>query len=114
MAACKAMLGAAHGVAGSSMVTAMCRNGLEFGIRVSGTGGRWFTAPAPLVDGLSFPGYSIADAAPHLRDRAHTQTAPLRRLAAAAAPPNLKFLRGTAPTALAHPQIRAPHTIRRH
>ena len=58
MAACKAMLDAAHGVAGSSMVTAMARNGVEFGIRVSGTGDRWFTAPAPVVDGLYFPGYT--------------------------------------------------------
>ena len=56
MAACKAMLDAAHGVAGSSMVTAMARNGVEFGIRVSGPGERWFTAPAPLVNGLYFPG----------------------------------------------------------
>ena len=29
--------------AGSSMVTAMARNGVDFGIRVSGTGERWFT-----------------------------------------------------------------------
>ena len=33
MAACKSMLDAAHGVAASSMVTAMARNGVEFGIR---------------------------------------------------------------------------------
>ena len=48
MAACKAMLDAAHGVAGSSLVTAMARNGVEFGIRLSGTGDAWFTAPAPV------------------------------------------------------------------
>ena len=55
MAACKAMLDAAHGVAGSSMVTVMARNGVEFGIRVSGLGERWFTAPAPVVNGLYSP-----------------------------------------------------------
>src|SRR5207253_11307507 len=36
MAACKAMVDAAHGIAASSMVTAMARNGVEFGIRGSG------------------------------------------------------------------------------
>jgi len=77
MAACKTMLDAARGVAGSSMVTAMARNGVEFGIRVSGTGERWFTAPAPVVDGLYFPGYTIADAAPDLGDSAITETAGL-------------------------------------
>src|SRR5512134_2253049 len=57
MAACKSMLDAAHGVPRSSMVTVMARNGTEFGIRVSGTGDRWFTAPALVPDGLYFPGY---------------------------------------------------------
>jgi len=36
MAACKAMLDAAHGVKGSSFVTAMSRNGVRFGVRLSG------------------------------------------------------------------------------
>ena len=56
MASCKAMLDAAHGVEYSTLVTAMARNGVEFGIRMSGTGDRWFTAPAPMVDGLFVPG----------------------------------------------------------
>src|SRR5258708_18807904 len=102
MAACKAMLGAAHGVAESSMVTAMCRNGVEFGIRVSGTGARWFTAPAPLVDGLYFPGYSIADAAPDLGDSAITETAGLGGFAMAAAPAIIKFVGGTPDDAIAN------------
>jgi hypothetical protein len=46
MAACKLMLDAARDVAGSSMVTAMARNGVEFGIQLSGTGDHWFVAPA--------------------------------------------------------------------
>ena len=46
MAACKTATDAAHGVAGSTLVTAMARNGTDFGIRVSGLGDRWFTAPA--------------------------------------------------------------------
>ena len=45
MAACKATLDAAHGIRGSTVVTAMSRNGVEFGVRLSGTGDTWFTAP---------------------------------------------------------------------
>ncbi len=45
MAACKSMSDAAHGVPGSSMVTVMARNGVNFGIRLSGTGDQWFQAP---------------------------------------------------------------------
>ena len=100
MAACKLMLDAAHGIPGSSMVTAMCRNGVEFGIRVSGGGTSWFTAPAPLVDGLYFPGYSIADAAPDLGDSAITETAGLGGFAMAAAPAIVQFVGGTAAEAL--------------
>jgi hypothetical protein len=95
MAGCKSMLDAAHGVAGSTMVTAMSRNGVEFGIRVSGAGDRWFTAPAPLVDGLYFPGYSMADAAPDLGDSAITETAGLGGFAMAASPAIVQFVGGT-------------------
>lgn len=95
MAACKAMLDAAHGVPGSSMVTAMARNGVEFGLRVSGTGDRWFTTQAPVVDGLLFPGYTPADAAPDLGDSAITETAGLGGFAMAASPAIVKFVGGT-------------------
>ncbi len=95
MAACKAMLDAAHGVPGSSLVTAMARNGVEFGIRVSGLGERWFTAPAAAVDGLYFAGYSAADAARDLGDSAITETAGLGGFAMAAAPAIVKFVGGS-------------------
>ena len=65
---------------GSSLVTAMARNGVNFGIRLAGTGDAWFEAPANPVDGLYFPGYSIADAAADLGDSAITETAGRRRL----------------------------------
>jgi hypothetical protein len=95
MAACKVMLDAAHGVPGSSMVTAMARNGVEFGIRVSGLGERWFTAPAATVEGLYFAGYGAADAARDLGDSAITETAGLGGFAMAAAPAIVKFVGGT-------------------
>jgi hypothetical protein len=95
MAACKAMLDAAHGFAGSSLVTVMARNGVEFGVRMSGTGDRWFTAPAPVVKGLFFPGYGPADASPDLGDSAITETAGLGGFAMAAAPAIVQFVGGT-------------------
>ena len=102
MAACKAMTDAARGVPLSSMLTAMARNGVEFGVRISGAGSRWFTAPAPLVDGLYFPGYSIADAAPDLGDSAITETAGLGGFAMAAAPAIVTFVGAAADDAIAN------------
>ncbi len=95
MAACKLMLDAAHDVAASSMVTAMSRNGVEFGIRVSGLGDRWFTAPAGDIDGLYFAGYSGADAARDLGDSSITETAGFGGFSMAAAPAIVKFVGGT-------------------
>jgi len=95
MAACKAMLDAGHGVEGSSLVTAMARNGVEFGVRMSGTGDAWFTAPAPMVEGLFFAGYSAADAALDLGDSAITETAGIGGFAMGAAPAIVQFVGGT-------------------
>jgi hypothetical protein len=102
MAACKAMLDAAAGVPLSSMVTAMARNGVNFGIRLSGTGARWFEAPANPVDGLYFPGYTLADAAADLGDSAITETAGVGGFAMAAAPAIVKFVGGTSVDATNH------------
>jgi hypothetical protein len=102
MAACKAMLDAAADVPNSSMVIAMARNGVEFGIRLSGTGETWFTAPSPVVDGLLFPGYSAADAAPDLGDSAITETAGVGGFAMAAAPAIVQFVGGSPEDAIAN------------
>jgi hypothetical protein len=114
MAACKAMLDAAAGVPGSSLVTAMARNGVEFGIRLSGTGDAWFTAPAPVVDGLLFPGYTAADAAPDLGDSAITETAGLGGFAMAAAPAIVQFVGGSPEDALANTQEMSHITLGRN
>jgi hypothetical protein len=100
MAACKSMLDAAAGVPASSLVTAMSRNGVNFGIRLSGTGDQWFEAPANPVDGLYFPGFSRADAAADLGDSSITETAGVGGFAMAAAPAIVKFVGGTAADAL--------------
>ena len=100
MAACKAMLDAAHGVSGSTMVTTMARNGTEFGIRVSGTGDRWFTGPALVPEGLYFAGYGPADAGADIGDSAITETAGIGGFAMAAAPAIVQFIGGTPQMAL--------------
>jgi hypothetical protein len=94
MAACKLMAEAAAGIEGSTLVTTMARNGTEFGIRVSGLGDRWFTAPAPLPDGLYFPGFTSADANPDIGDSTITETAGIGAFAMAAAPAIVNFVGG--------------------
>jgi len=100
MAACKASLDAASGVEGSTLVTAMSRNGVEFGLRLSGTGQTWFTAPVGVPDGLYFPGYGPGDANPDLGDSAITETAGIGGFAMAAAPAIVRFVGGSAADAL--------------
>jgi hypothetical protein len=102
MAACKSMTDAAHDVPGSSMVTVMARNGVNFGIRLSGTGDTWFQAPANPVDGLYFPGYGIEDAAADLGDSAITETNGLGGFAMAASPAIVQFVGGSPADAVAN------------
>ena len=100
MAACKATMDAAHGIPGSTVVTAMARNGTDFGIRVSGLGGRWFVGPAELPRGLYFPGFTAGDASPDVGDSTITETAGLGAFAMAAAPAIVRFVSGSAREAL--------------
>ncbi|HEV8582217.1 MAG TPA: DUF1116 domain-containing protein [Thermoanaerobaculia bacterium] len=100
MAACKVMADAAHGIEGSTIVSTMARNGTDFGIRVSGLGGRWFTAPAQVPDGLYFPGFSSADANPDIGDSTITETAGIGAFAMAAAPAIVTFIGGSPQDAL--------------
>jgi hypothetical protein len=100
MAACKAMCDAAHGVEGSTLVTAMARNGTDFGIRVSGLGDRWFTGSAQVPQGLYFPGFSGGDANPDIGDSTITETAGIGGFAMAAAPAIVTFIGGVPSQAL--------------
>ena len=102
MAASKSMSDAAAGVPASSMVTVMARNGVNFGIKLSGTGDEWFQAPANPVDGLYFPGYSSQDAAADLGDSAITETNGLGGFAMAASPAIVQFVGGTPADATAN------------
>jgi hypothetical protein len=78
----------------------MARNGTDFGLRVSGLGDRWFTAPAPKVEGVYFPGYGPGDANPDLGDSAITETTGLGAFAMAAAPAIVGLVGGTPGLAL--------------
>lgn len=100
MASCKAMADAAHGVEGSTMVTTMARNGTDFGMRVSGLGEQWFTAPAEVPDGLYFPSFTSKDANPDIGDSTITETAGIGAFAMAAAPAIVTFVSGTPQDAL--------------
>lgn len=92
MAMGKAMTDPARGIAASSIVTAMCRNGTDFGIRVAGTGDQWFTAPVEMPVGMYFPGYTEADANPDMGDSAIVETIGLGGFAMGAAPAVVGFI----------------------
>jgi hypothetical protein len=79
----------------------MARNGTDFGIRVSGLGDRWFTAPAETPVGLYFAGFGAGDANPDIGDSAITETAGLGGFAMAGAPAIVQFVGGTPADALA-------------
>ncbi len=100
MAACKAMADAGHGIEGCTLVSTMARNGTDFGIRVSGLGERWFTAPAATPQGLYFTGFSGDDANPDIGDSTITETAGIGAFAMAAAPAIVSFVSGTPQDAL--------------
>ena len=80
---------------GSSIGThsiTMARNGTEFGIRVSGTGDDWFTAPCEMPQGMYLPGFSEEDANPDLGDSTITETIGLGSFAMACSPAVAGFL----------------------
>ncbi len=96
MAACKATMNSAREIEYSTLVTAMARNGVEFGIKVSGLGNHWFTGPAGLVRGLYFPGFGSQHANPDMGDSAITETTGIGAFALANSPAILSLVGGTA------------------
>ena len=86
MAMGKSIMDPVRDIESASVVTAMCRNGTDFGIRVSGTGDRWFTAPVEMPEGLYFPGFSEKDANPDMGDSTIVETIGLGGFAMGAAP----------------------------
>ncbi len=97
----KLMGDAAAGIPGSSIVTAMCRNGTDFGIRVSGTGDEWFVGPANTPQGLYLAGFSADDANPDIGDSAITETMGIGGMVMAGAPAIVRLVGGSVSDALA-------------
>ena len=95
MPACKSTMDPVGNIPYSTIVYTMARNGTEFGIRVSGLGNRWFTAPAEIIDGLYFPGFTSADANPDVGDSCITETTGIGGFCMAAAPAIVQFVGGT-------------------
>jgi len=102
MAAGKAIADAARDIPFSTGVTAMARNGTEFGIQVSGLEGEWFTAPAPEVVGLYLPGYKQGDAGRDIGDSAITETVGWGGFVLGGATGILSFVGGTPEEAFAY------------
>ncbi|MFQ5930954.1 MAG: DUF1116 domain-containing protein [Nitrospiraceae bacterium] len=101
MAMGKAIMDPVRGIESCSIVTAMSRNGTDFGVWVSGTGDTWFTAPANMPDGLYFPGFTVADANPDMGDSTIIETVGLGGFAMAASPAVAGFVgAGTASEAV--------------
>ncbi len=96
MAAAKLATDSAHGVAGSTVVTAMTASCREFSIRVSGLGAQWFSAPVPIVAAKCFEGYTQADVAPMPGESLIMETLGLGGSAAAAAFALRNYSGGTA------------------
>jgi hypothetical protein len=94
MASCKSMTAAGENIEGSTIVTIMARNGTDFGIKVSGLGDRWFTAPSPVVKALYFPGFKESDACRDIGDSVITETAGIGGFAMATAPALVTFIGG--------------------
>lgn len=110
MAMGKAITDPVRGIEGSSVVTAMARNGTDFGIRVSGTGDSWFVAPVEMPQGLYFPGFTAADANPDMGDSTIVETVGLGGFAMAASPAVAGFV-GAGPAASAASFTRAMQEI---
>ncbi|MEU1090067.1 DUF1116 domain-containing protein [Streptomyces sp. NPDC005576] len=98
MAAAKAAADSASGIAGSTLVTAMNLNEKQFGLRVSGLGDHWFTAPLPPVStlrGRLYDGWTTDDLAYVGGESLITETIGLGGMAAAAAMPLQDHSAGT-------------------
>ncbi|MFF1356254.1 DUF1116 domain-containing protein [Streptomyces sp. NPDC058297] len=102
LAMAKAAMDAAHGIAGSTIVTTMARNGVEFGLRVSGLpGNQWLTGPAQPVVGPMFAGFKPEDAGLDIGDSAISETYGFGGFAMATAPAIVALVGGTVQEAVA-------------
>lgn len=57
MAACSLMMAAAENVVGSSLITRVGGNGIDFGVQVAAQPGKWITVAAPTIHGAVEPAH---------------------------------------------------------
>ena len=108
----KSVIDPVRSIEACSLVSAMSRNGTDFGVRVSGTGDEWFIAPVEMPQGLYFPGYGERDANPDMGDSAIMETIGLGAFAMASAPAVLAFVgAGRASDALAFTRVMGEITL---
>ncbi|HAT54853.1 MAG TPA: acyl-CoA synthetase FdrA [Lactobacillus sp.] len=92
MATGKSIVDAARTYKHGTVVTTMTRNGKDFGIRISGLGDQWFTAPVNTPKGLFFTGFTQDDANPDIGDSAIAETVGFGGMAMIAAPGVTRFV----------------------
>lgn len=101
MALAKNAMDAAHGIEYSTILTTMARNGVEFGIRISGMeGNTWFTGPSQKVIGPLFAGFKPEDSGLDIGDSAITETYGIGGFAMSTAPAIVSLVGGTVEEAI--------------
>ena len=85
--ACRTATLSNNGRAYSTVVSAMCGNGVEYGIKIAALGDRWFTAKAPYIHGkYNSPEFNIDMQLPWIGDSCTVECAGMGGFAAAASP----------------------------
>ena len=102
MGGCKVMMDAAKGIKYSTVVTAMARNGVDFGVKVSALGDKWFVGPAQEIKGFLFPPFTAADGAPDIGDSAISESRGLGGTALPASPSQARLFGGGLQEAVQH------------
>ncbi|MFC0179229.1 DUF1116 domain-containing protein [Thorsellia kenyensis] len=92
MAATKSIADTIRDIPYCTVVSAMSRNGVNFGINVSSLGYTWFEAPCLKPNALYFPGYSEEDANPDMGDSAIVECYGIGGMAMGAAPAVVRFV----------------------
>jgi len=87
MAGVESVVSSIKGIPYSTVLTAMGGNGVTFGLQFAGTGKQWFTAEAPLIEGLYLrPTYTAQDLLGYLGDSCVTEIYGLGGMSAIAGP----------------------------
>ncbi|MCB1755408.1 MAG: DUF1116 domain-containing protein [Gammaproteobacteria bacterium] len=114
MASAKLCLDQARGLAGSSLVVAIARNGNSCGIQLAGTGDAWFCAPSGVPDGGLYPPFNVDDVQPDLGDSAIMEAFGLGGMAVHCAPQIAEMLNTPWTTALTLGHLQRSYFMRGH